>query len=111
MTGQETATVRVTPPEALCPNRDYYTTPDGRYLLFGSDQQLTPEAHNASSSCHVAGSQGFTGTCTELYRYDAQAKSLLCVSCNPSGAVPTANALFTRSSLYNPCRWSRPRDI
>ena len=89
--------------ESLCPNRDYYTTPDGRYLLFGSTQQLTSEAHNASSSCEqIPGSQGFSGTCTELYRYDAQTSSLLCVSCNPSGAVPTANALFTRSSLYNP---------
>jgi hypothetical protein len=92
----------------LCPDRSYYTTPDGRYLLFPSGRQLTPDAHNASSDCEQFDGEGGTGTrtgCSELYRYRYEPESppafgsLVCVSCNPDGAPPTSNAEFTRARI------------
>ncbi len=53
------------------------TTPTGRFLVFESHAQLTPYANN-----------GFT----EIYRYDAETGSVLCVSCNSNGQPPIANA-------------------
>jgi dipeptidyl aminopeptidase/acylaminoacyl peptidase len=53
------------------------TTADGRYLLFGSRADLTDEA---------AGGE------LQLYRYDSQSGSLLCVSCNPTLAVTSEGA-------------------
>jgi hypothetical protein len=88
----------------LCPDRSYYTSPDGRYLLFPSGRQLTPDAHNASSSCDEYDSElGVRTSCSELYRYRYEPESspafgsLVCVSCNPDGAPPTFNAEFTRA--------------
>ena len=57
-------------------------SPDGRYLAFMSDQELTgydnvdasPEAHGAHDE--------------EVFLYDAQTKHLTCVSCNPDGQPP-----------------------
>jgi hypothetical protein len=90
--------------DATCPDRSFYTTPDGRYLLFPSGRQLTPDAHNAASSCPDFFSQSGDRTgCAELYRYRYEPESppalgsLLCVSCNPDGASPTSNAEFVRS--------------
>ena len=59
-------------------------TPDGRYLLFTSSHQLT-DYDNADTSV--------------LYRYDADTDELLCVSCNPSGEMPTRGPSLS-SSLY-----------
>jgi hypothetical protein len=53
-------------------------TPDGRYLLFSS-QQSPPSIHNA-------------GTGLQLYLYDATAGSVRCISCNPTGAITRASA-------------------
>jgi hypothetical protein len=60
----------------------YYTTANGDFLLFGSTADITgydPQGHE------------------ELYRYDAVDGSIVCVSCDPSGAPPTESAEFTRS--------------
>jgi hypothetical protein len=66
-------------------------TPDGRHLLFaahgGSD--LTGYDHNTTG----CGSSG-TEPCGELYLYDADLDSLVCASCNPTGAAATADASF-----------------
>lgn len=53
------------------------TTPDGSVLVFESRAKLTPY-ENAGH--------------TEIYRYDDQDKSLVCVSCNPSNRPATADA-------------------
>jgi hypothetical protein len=56
---------------------------DGRYLLFSSSQQVTAyNNHDAASGQPDP----------EIYMYDVQAKKLVCVSCNPSEALPTAGA-------------------
>lgn len=85
----------------------FYTTPDGRYLLFGSSRELT-EYSTASSSpgCQsIPATQGGSseGHCVEIYSYEAQTgKPPLCVSCNPSGEPPTSDASFDRSALEMP---------
>jgi len=86
---------------APCPDESWYTTPDGRYLLFSSTRELT--GYSTVSSGHPGCPLTRNGTyhnghCQELYRYDAAAGSLSCISCNPSGAQPGSNASFTRSA-------------
>ncbi len=71
-----------------------YTTPDGRYLLFDTREDIT----GYSTAGCIADSE----QCMELYRYDAQAAqdgrpAIVCVSCDPSGAPPVSNAFFERS--------------
>lgn len=53
------------------------TTPSGSFLLFESRAKLTAY-ENAG---HI-----------EIYRYDAEAHTLVCVSCNPAGTPATADA-------------------
>jgi hypothetical protein len=86
----------------LSPAADWYTTPDGRYLLFATGRELTGYA--TSGPCYLPHASGdFNGHCDEVYRYDALAAehgepSIVCVSCDPSGALPVSNALFARSA-------------
>jgi hypothetical protein len=72
---------------------NWYATPNGRFLAFGSTLNLTSYNSNGKS---------------EIYRYDSTDGSLLCVSCLPSGAAPTSDALFARSALYNDNPAGRP---
>jgi hypothetical protein len=92
------------------PWADAYTTPDGDYFLFASSRDLTGystvKAH--SGDCNTLPvNQGIgDGHCTEVYRYhyepqSASGGSLVCVSCNPTGAAPVSNARFARSADTN----------
>jgi hypothetical protein len=86
---------------APCTLEDWYTTPDGRYLLFYSEVDLTANAH-VGGTCIIPGSEGTPGLCGALYRYDARAaekheQPIVCVSCDPNGGVPSGAAEFTRS--------------
>jgi hypothetical protein len=88
-----------------CNEENWYTTPDGRYLLFYSEVDLTANAH-AGGKCEIPGSQGNPGICGVLYRYDAQAAEkheppIVCVSCDPNGGVPTGTAEFTNAYAEN----------
>ena len=75
---------------------NYYTTRDGRFLLFASAGDVTGYASHGVS---------------ELYRYDADSPmsqgvpgvqdNPVCVSCNPNGAPPLAGSEFTRSSFVD----------
>jgi hypothetical protein len=81
----------------LVSSANWYTTPDGRYLLFASTLGLT--GYDTAGNCLLPTiSGGSNGHCEELYRYNSAGGNLVCVSCNPSGAPPTSNALFTRSA-------------
>jgi hypothetical protein len=52
-------------------------TPDGQTLLFSSRAQQTAYANHGSR---------------EFYRYDANGERITCVSCDPSGALPSGDA-------------------
>jgi hypothetical protein len=55
------------------------TSSDGTVFAFQSSAKLTDYENNGH---------------TEIYRYDTRNRSLLCVSCNPSGEPATGNAQF-----------------
>ncbi len=59
------------------------TTPDGSVLVFESNAGLTPY----ESAGHA-----------EIYRYDAAGESLVCVSCNPTGAPGVSDARLQSGS-------------
>jgi hypothetical protein len=91
------------------PRADWYTTPDGRYLLFATSQQLTSYSTAAACAKPPETEESTNGHCEELYRYDANEplseghpgvpENPVCVSCNPSGAPPVSHARFTRSGF------------
>ena len=94
---------------ALCSAANWYSTPNGRFLLFQSS--LPVAGYNTSLGCPVtlpkSQGSGADGHCDELYRYDSEAaergeQALLCVSCSPSGAPPEGSAQFARSNPKGP---------
>jgi hypothetical protein len=64
-------------------------SPDGRFIAFDSQRELTGYDNTPPEPADCQGSQG---PCTEIFLYDAQEKQLSCVSCDPTGAQPTAPA-------------------
>jgi hypothetical protein len=92
-----------------CSKADWYTTPDGEYLLFGSSLPIegyNDVPDNCTEALPFEQSQA-KGSCSELYRYDAQAaeageQALVCVSCGPGGADAAGNAEFARSATDEP---------
>jgi hypothetical protein len=93
---------------ALNTGANWYTTPDGRYLLFATARELTGyrtvEAGPGDCPFEAAGDGSeFNGHCAEVYRYhyepgSGSGGSIVCVSCNPSGAPPMSNAQFASRS-------------
>jgi hypothetical protein len=75
-------TVEETP--GLWVEANWYTTHDGRFLIFPSSSDITGYDSNGQR---------------ELYRYDAEDQSIVCISCNPNGSTPSNGAAFTRSAL------------
>jgi hypothetical protein len=68
-------------------------TPDGRHLLFMSRQRLTNYDNIVSTgnSCGKnANEEPLPAECEEIFLYDANTNHIACVSCNPTGARPTA---------------------
>jgi hypothetical protein len=92
-----------------CTERDWYTTPDGSFLLFGSSW---PGEHGENAVAGGCAEEGlpFTqaakdGRCSELYRYDAGAaergeQAVVCVSCGSPSADAAGNAEFARSAPH-----------
>ena len=96
---------------ALESRANWYSTPEGRYLLFSSSAELTGydtaeghPGHTGDWECPTLGYAGPPfGHCSEVYRYDAKAAengepSIICVSCDRSGAPPVSNAFFATSA-------------
>jgi hypothetical protein len=85
----------------LAVGADWYTTPDGRFLVFATKQNVTSYDSTAASGVICEGYNGGAnnGHCSEVYRYDAATGGIACVSCDPGGAAPVSNARFARSSL------------
>jgi hypothetical protein len=66
-------------------------SPDGAHAAFTSVAPLT--AYDNTEGGTACGDTVAAGNpCTEVYRYDAGANELSCVSCNPSGARPAGPA-------------------
>jgi len=88
------------------PSVDHYTTPDGGYFVFASTRELTgySTVRASAADCRILPeAAGGNGHCVEVYRYryepeSPSAGSLVCVSCNPTGAPPVSNARFARSA-------------
>jgi hypothetical protein len=93
---------------ALTTAANWYTTPDGNYLLFSSSRELSSNYSTANSECVLPAKQDArNGHCYELYRYHYEpgaegGTNVICVSCNPSGAPPVSDAEIARSAPQNP---------
>ncbi len=74
----------------LSKSKESRVSADGT-LLFGSPQNLTGYDNTlASPSADCTASAG--NRCLELYRYSPIGGALTCISCNPTGALPTGSA-------------------
>ena len=62
-------------------------TGDGQHLLFTSRARLT-SYDNFNPAVDCDGPLRDADSCAEIYRFDADADELVCVSCNPSGEPP-----------------------
>lgn len=72
------------------------STPDGSALTFESHAKLTKyQNRNPLDPGEPL---------VEIYRYDSQDKTLICVSCSPVGAAPTSNARLQTSTQNAPLK-------
>jgi hypothetical protein len=88
-----------------CSEADWYTTPNGEYLLFGASLPIHGynEAEHGCTQLLPFEANENDGRCSELYRYDVGAaergeQSIVCVSCGPGNADAAGNAEFARSA-------------
>jgi NHL repeat len=64
---------------------DFQVTPSGEFAAFPSSLELLPETETAKH--------------TAIYRYDAGAETLVCVSCSPTGAASEGDAGLASNGL------------
>jgi hypothetical protein len=105
--------------EGLASETEWYTTGDGRFLVFGTVLPLTgfDNKEAPGGECPVSYAEPKNGykRCVELYRYDAEAErygepSIVCVSC--AGGAPIDDAYFDRNGLtYGSSSTGPPRPI
>jgi hypothetical protein len=85
----------------LVAGAEWYTTADGEYLVFGSYRPITGFDNDHPPGGFPCGrlleEQSAPESCMELYRYDAAADSIVCVSC--AGGAPVDNATFARDAF------------
>ncbi len=101
-------------------------TPDGTTLAFVSERSLTgydneqAQPGECEGEGHEAVEAGETkaGRCDEVYLYDAGSSShpptLVCASCNPSGARPSGSSEFggeEEEGFSNPSKLYFPRNL
>jgi hypothetical protein len=94
--------------EGLLYSKEWYTTGNGQYLVFGTIRPLTGYDNNKAPEAKRC-INNYLGEepeqCLELYRYDAKAeengeKPIVCVSC--AGGAPLDGAYFARSAFASP---------
>ncbi|HSS42400.1 MAG TPA: hypothetical protein VLK37_07590 [Solirubrobacterales bacterium] len=68
----------------------WWASPNGRYLAFASGANIT--GYDATNPQCSNSRLGEVGACRQIYRYDADTKSILCASCPVDGRQPTASA-------------------
>jgi hypothetical protein len=73
--------------------RQARVSPDGRYLLFTSDHAPVPGGYD-----HGPCNNGFG--CREVYVYRADTNTVVCASCNPTGAPGTVDADVVAQALH-----------
>jgi hypothetical protein len=73
--------------------RQSRVSPDGRYLLFTSDQPPSPGGYDHGHCNNPFG-------CREVYVYRADANMVVCASCNPTGAPATVNAEVVAANFH-----------
>jgi len=79
-------------------------SPDGSRLVFLSERSLTGYDNEqaavgeceGSTDSHEDETEGETGHCREAFLYDAETGTLVCASCNPSGARPLGPSKLTK---------------
>ncbi len=69
-------------------------SPNGRYLAFGSTEELT--GYKNIGCQEENGGEFFEIGCTEVLLYDSVTGRLICASCNPTGEVPRGNSTLRR---------------
>ena len=84
-------------------DNDAVVTPSGTLLAFSSTLELTGyDNHDANSG----------EPDNEIYLYDTETGSLVCASCNPTGAAPIgSSSLPSPSGNASPDAEHRPRDL
>jgi hypothetical protein len=110
-----TAAEEVAQSAGLEAEANWYTTADGRYLVFGSYLPLTGYRNAAAPDGRCVdlagrGNGGFTSKCAELFRYDSVTDKIVCVSCGPAGVAQVGEALFAREPFVGPAA-APPRPI
>jgi hypothetical protein len=73
----------------------WWTSPSGRYFAFVSASNLT--GYDGTNPQCFDTRIGEEGICKQVYRYDADAKELLCASCPVDGRTPSASAYMSES--------------
>jgi hypothetical protein len=113
----------VTPVEIAGPELNTaVVTPNGADLAFVSERSLPtvnfPAGYDneqaAGGDCEAIQSnqEQESGSCAEVYLYDAASQSLECASCNPSGARPVGPSSLTGvKGNYQSFASYRPRDL
>ncbi len=90
--------------EGLDFGKEWYTTGDGQYLVFGTVLPLTRfgNTHAPGAKCpnNYPDAGGGPEGCFELFRYDAASGGLVCVSCG--GVDPVDGAYFARTRFESP---------
>jgi hypothetical protein len=73
-------------------DRTSRVSPNGRFLAFQSRRSLTGYDNVVAQSSDCVGPNQFydkfTPACPEVFLYDAEASTLVCASCNPTGGRP-----------------------
>ncbi|HET7443600.1 MAG TPA: fibronectin type III domain-containing protein, partial [Solirubrobacterales bacterium] len=89
--------------------RSAEASPNGRWLAFNSEAELT--GVNSIGSCVFDAKQGkwvLPGPCQEVFLYDSQTGQLSCPSCNPTGAAPLGSSIM-RTELHAEAALPQPR--